>query len=304
MSVMVLHNFEELVCSLESNRKIKTAAVVCADDPITLDAAMCCWEKGIVKPILIGNRENIEDQISKKAGLWVDAEIIHASNAEEAADIGVRLAQDAKADVIMKGKLDTNILLKAVVAKNSGLGTGRLMSHLAFLEIPNYQKLLVLTDSGMVIRPDLNQKKEIIFNAVQTLSAMGYKIPKIGLLAAVEKVNSKMPETIEAAELKRLNREEMIRDCYLEGPVSYDILMSRDIAEKKGFSSPIVGEADVLLVGDMATGNILGKALTVSAGARMAGIVVGAKVPIALTSRGAHVEEKINSLLLASACCS
>jgi phosphate butyryltransferase len=231
-----------------------------------------------------------------------DIQVIKQSDPEQAAKIGVQLVREAEADFLMKGKLDTAVILKAVVAKDSGLNAGSLMSHVAFLEIPTYHKLVVLTDSGMVIRPDFSQKIKIIHNAAQTLRSMGYEQPKIGLLAAVEKENPQMPETVDAAALTTLNRQGTISGCYVEGPVSYDILMSRESARKKGFSSPVVGNADVLMVGDMATGNILGKALTVSGRAKMAGMVVGAKAPIVLTSRGAHVEEKINSLLLAAAC--
>lgn len=300
---MVLHNFEELISSIGKLEKRRTAVVVCADDPVTLEAVMNCRDKGLINPILVGESGKIETLLKDFGMNLEEIEVINETNPEEAAKTGVRLVREAKANFLMKGKLETSTLLKAVVAKDTGLGTGRLMSHLAFLEIPNYHKLVVLTDSGMVIRPSFEQKIEIINNAVDTLSVMGYRKPKIGFLTAVEKENPKMPETIEAAELVKLNRKGGIGDCYLEGPVSYDILMNRDSAKKKGFSSPVVGDADILFVADMATGNILGKALSVSAEAKMAGIIVGASVPIALTSRGAQVEEKINSMLLAAYCC-
>ena len=154
----------------------------------------------------------------------------------------------------------------------------------------------------MVLYPTLEQKKGIIENAVENLRNMGYDTPKVGLLAAVEKVNPKQPETVDAAALTEMYKNGEITGCVVEGPLSYDILMSKESAHKRGFDSELVGDADVLVVPDMPCGNILGKALLFSAGADMAGLIVGAKVPIALTSRGATEKEKRQSLLLAAAC--
>ncbi|MFA9424043.1 MAG: phosphate acyltransferase [Sedimentibacter sp.] len=300
---MVIENFEQLIDSLKINSEIKTVAVICANDTVTLKAVFYCQSKGILKPILIGEKEKMGKYIADIGESSENIQIIEESDLQKAAEKGVSLVKEGKADFIMKGKIDTSILLRAVVSKETGLGIGKVMSHLAFLEIPNYHKLIVLTDSGMIIKPDFEQKKSIIENVVETLTAIGYDKPKIGLLAAVEKINPKMPETVDASKLVELNRNGTIKGCFIEGPISYDVLMSKESAEKKGYKSEIVGDADVMVVGDMATGNILGKALSYSAEAKMAGIIVGAKVPIALTSRGANVEEKINSLLLAAACC-
>lgn len=291
---MVFHNFTELKASLGQQEK-RTAAVVCAHDETTLKALERCREQ--VNAVLIGDEKKIRELTD------LPYEIIPEEDMLTAAHKGVGLVREGRADFLLKGKLDTSLILKAVVHKEHGLRTGRLMSHLAFLELPGYDKLAVLTDSGMVIRPDLEQKKEILQNAVDTLRKMGYEEPKAGLLAAVEKVNPQMPETLDAKELTRLNREGRIKGCYVEGPLSYDILVSPESAKKKGYESRIVGDADILMVGDMATGNILGKALTVTAKGRMAGIIVGAKAPVALTSRGSKLEEKVNSILLAAAGC-
>lgn len=291
---MVFHNFAELKASL-GQQKRRTAAVVCAHDETTLKAVEQCRDQ--VDAVLIGDGKKI------RALTDLPCEIIPEEDMLTAAYKGVELIREGRADFLVKGKLDTSLILKAVVNKEHGLRTGRLMSHLAFLELPGYDRLVVLTDSGMVIRPTLDQKKEILLNAVETLRRMGYEEPMVGLLAAVEKVNPQMPETLDAAELTRLNREGELPGCYVEGPLSYDILMSPESAEKKGYASRIVGNADILMVGDMATGNILGKALTVTAKGRMAGIIVGAGAPVALTSRGSKLEEKVNSILLAAAGC-
>lgn len=298
---MVYKDFAELEASFHAAAK-KTVVVAAAQDRSALTAVNQCRREGLIDAVLVGDEEKIREEIREFDGGLDDARIINAPTLEEAAAEACRCISRGEADFILKGKIDTSILLKAVVAEENGLRTGRLMSHLAFMKIPNYHKILVITDSGMVLYPTLEQKKEIIENAVDSLRSMGYDKPKVGVLAAVEKVNPKQPETVDAAKLTEMCTNGEIKDCLVEGPLSYDILMSKDSAAKKGFTSELVGDADVLLVPDMPCGNILAKALLFSAGADMAGLIVGAKVPIALTSRGATEKEKRQSLLLAAAC--
>ncbi|MGC2873536.1 bifunctional enoyl-CoA hydratase/phosphate acetyltransferase [Ihubacter sp. rT4E-8] len=298
---MYFKDFEELEKSFHASEK-KTVVVAAAQDQSALTAVNRCKKEGLIDAILVGDEALIKEEIKAFDGEMDDAKIIHAATLEEAAKKTCACVKNGEADFILKGKIDTGILLKAVVAEESGLRTGRLMSHLAFLKIPNYHKILVLTDSGMVLYPTLEQKKEIIENAVNSLQNMGYDTPKVGVLAAVEKVNPKQPETEDAAKLAEMNRNGQIRDCIVEGPLSYDILMSKTSAHKKGFDSDLVGDADIMVVPNMPCGNILGKALVFSAEADMAGLIVGAKAPIALTSRGATEKEKRQSLLLAAAC--
>ena len=230
-----------------------------------------------------------------------DSAIIDVENDSAAAMKAVELINENKADFIMKGKIQTADLLKAVVNKEKGLRTGNIMSHFVFNEIPNYHKLIVTSDGGMMMYPDVNEKKQIIENAVNTLIAMGYENPKVAVLAAVEKVNPKMPESVDAGLLKEMNINGEIKNCIIEGPISYDLTMSKKSAEIKGYSSPIVGDADILIVPNITAGNILGKTLVYSAGVKMAGFIVGAKVPIVLTSRGSTAEEKYLSLVLSAA---
>jgi phosphate butyryltransferase len=217
-----------------------------------------------------------------------------------AAEKAVALVNENKADFIMKGKIQTADLLRAVVNKEKGLRTGRVMSHFVFDEVPSYHKLIVTTDGGMMTYPDLNQKKQIIENAVDVLRAMGYDKPKVAVLAAVEKVNPKMPESVDADMLKKMNQEGKIKNCIVEGPISYDLAISKKCAEIKGFKSPVAGDADILIVPNITAGNILGKCLICSAEGKMAGFIVGAKVPIGLTSRGSSAEEKYLSLVLSA----
>ena len=298
---MVFKDFTELEKSFHAASK-KTVVVSAAQDKSALTAVNQCRKEGLIDAILVGDEKLIREEIKAFGGEMDDVKIVNAPTLAEAAQKSCRCVADGEADFILKGKIDTGILLKAAVAEENGLRTGRLMSHLAFLKIPNYHKILVITDSGMVLYPTLEQKKEIIENAVENLRNMGYEKPKVGVLAAVEKVNPKQPETVDAAELTEMQRKGEIEDCVVEGPLSYDILMSSESAKKKGFESELVGDPDILLVPNMPCGNILGKALLFSAGADMAGLIVGAKAPIALTSRGATEKEKRQSLLLAAAC--
>jgi Phosphotransacetylase len=298
---MVYSDFEQLENSFHSFKK-RTVAVAAAHDKAALTAVGDLRAKGLMDAILIGDETKIRELISDMEGDFRDIRIRNELVPEEAARKACVCVRDGEADLILKGKLDTSVLLKQVVSEENGLRTGRLMSHLAFLKIPNYHKILVLTDSGMVLYPDLDQKKEIILNAVESLHNMGYENPRVGVLAAVEHVTPKQPETEDAAALTEMNRRGEIPGCIVEGPLSYDILMSSRSAHMKGFDSPIVGNVDIMVVPDMPAGNILGKALVFSAEADMAGMIVGAKAPIALTSRGATDKEKRQSLLLAAAC--
>lgn len=200
----------------------------------------------------------------------------------------------------MKGKIQTADLLRAVVNKENGLRTGKVMSHIVIHEIPTYHKLLAVTDGGMMMYPNLDEKKQIIENAVSTFLALGYENPKVAVLAAVETVNPKMQESVDADMLKKMNIKGEIKNCIVEGPISYDLTMSKESASIKGFVSPVTGEADIIVVPNITVGNILGKSLVYSAGAKMAGFIVGAKVPIVLTSRGSTSEEKYLSLALSA----
>jgi len=205
-----------------------------------------------------------------------------------------------KAHFLMKGLLDTSVLLKAVVDKEHGLGKGGVMSHFTIFEVPTYHKLLVPVDGGMVTYPTLEQKKCIIENTVNTMCDMGYDCPKVGVVTCVEKLNPKMPETVEADALKQMNLRGEITDCIVEGPISYDCAVSKEIAEFKGFHSPCAGDCDILLAPNIHAGNIMGKMLAVTCGAKMAGFIVGAKCPVVMTSRGATAEEKYLSIVISA----
>ena len=276
----------------------KTCAVACAHDAHTLEAIMTMRNEGLMNCLLVGHTEDIKRIAAQHNYEVADSEIIEAATDEEAAQICVDLVRDGKAGFILKGILQTGTLLKAVVNKQTGLNTGAIISHFALLGLPGYHKLLAVADSGMIPAPDLETKKGIVRNAVGALEKLGYEKPLISALCAAEAVSPKIIETVDAAVLKEASLSGELGNCYVEGPISFDLAMNPESAKVKKYESPVVGNSDMLLVPSLATGNIMVKAMLQFAGAQMAGCIVGAKCPIALISRSASYEEKYYSLLL------
>ncbi len=300
---MVCKNFDQIIERVKGFPSAKRMAVAAAGDEHTLEAVMHARKEGIVDPILVGDKAVIDEILSKMGETVAEENIYDYPDLKDAAEFAVKLVKEGKADFLMKGKLDTAVILKAVVNKEHGLGQGRTMSHFTMFEVPTYHKILVPVDGGMVTYPTLEQKKDIIDNTVETLISMGYDCPKVGVLACVEKLNPKMPETVEANELKEMNKRGEIKNCIVEGPISYDCAVSKEIADFKGFESPVAGDADILIAPNIHAGNIMGKMLAVTCKARMAGMIVGAKCPIVLTSRGSSADEKYMSIVVSAAAC-
>jgi len=297
---MELKNFRDLIEKVQKCESRKRVAVAAAQDEHTLEAVFRAAKDKLVEPLLVGNKEKIVEILKELDVDYDISSIISTESDKESAEKTVELINEGKADFIMKGKLQTADLLRAVVDKEKGLRTGRVISHVAILEVPAYHKLIAVTDGGMMMYPNADEKKQILESAVDVFLAMGYECPKVAVLAAVETVNPKMPEAVDADILKKMNQSEEIKDCIVEGPISFDLTFSKESAEIKGYSSPVTGEADILLVPNITTGNIMSKALIEMAGATMAGMIVGAKVPIVLTSRGASSEEKYLSIVLSA----
>jgi len=297
---MVYKNFDALIEKVKNFESVRKVVVICAHDSHTLEAVFKGVEEKIVSPILIGNKVKIKAILEEMQVAFEEALIYDIEDDIKAAELGVAMIREKKADFIMKGKINTADLMKAVVNKEKGLRTGSVMSVVAIHELPSYHKLLCVTDGGMMMYPNFDEKRQILENAVTTFHNMGYENPKVAVLAAVEAVNPKMPETLDADALKQMNLTGEISHCTVEGPISYDLTMSKESAAIKGFESDVCGDADILLAPSITVGNILSKALIYSAGAKMAGFIVGAKVPIVLTSRGATTEEKYLSLVLSA----
>ncbi len=285
----MIKSFAELENVNLDHRKI---AVVWPSDIQTVKAVEKAKNSNGIIPYLIGDVRTIQSLIEEDKDTII---IQPAATPEEAAEIAVQLAKNGEIHAIMKGKMDTSMLLKAVIKE---IRTDRLMNHFVINEISTYHKILAVSDGGMNLYPSLQEKKKIIENSVAALHKLGTKVPKVAVLASVEKVNPKMPETIEAKALKEMNESGELPGCIIEGPISYDLAMSQESAEIKGYESPVTGDVDLLIVPNIQVGNILGKSLVYSANAKMAGVILGAKVPIILTSRGSSFEEKYYSILL------
>ena len=295
----MIENFDQLRAMAASGSK-RIVAVACAHDEHTLEAVLKAAEENLIDYILIGKPDEIV-QKGRLHGVEIPPEkIIPGESEEECAALAVRMVREGKADFLQKGLMQTSVLLKAVVNKETGLGTGRSISHVALIDVPKYHKILGVTDGGMIMYPDLAKKKDIIINAVEMFRGFGYEKPKVAALCAVEVVNPKMPETLDAQALKEMNLSGEISDCYIEGPISMDLSISKEAARIKKFDSPVAGDADILVVPAIYAGNIMVKALTEWADVLFAGCIVGARCPIALNSRSSSFEEKYYSLLACS----
>ncbi len=298
---MVLKDFTDLISKVRSSNITKKLIAVSADDAHTLESVMQATKDGIVEPSFIGDAEAIRatlKELGEDSSLYP---VYEEADFDKAAELGVRLIREGKGDFLMKGRLETSQILRAVVNEDHGLGTGGVMSHVAVNDVPAYHKFLITTDGGMNVAPNFNMKLGILVNAVNMLRALGYENPKVAVLANSEKVDPKIPESVEAGKLKEMYVRGEIRNCIVEGPVALDIALVKAHAEVKHFESPVAGDADIILSPNIFTSNTLGKSLTEMAGAKMAGLIVGAKVPIILTSRGSSSEEKYNSIVLAAA---
>lgn len=297
---MQIKSFKELAAAASAMPVKTVVAVVEAHDNHTLEAVIEAKKDGMIEGLLIGNAEKIAEILTANGANPADYEIIGTSALEESLQVAVENINAGKATAIMKGKLETGQFMKAIVNKANGLMAGGLLSLVGLFESPAYPKLLAVTDQGLNTYPDLNGKKNLIINAVGLLHSLGIEEPKVAVLAAVEKVNPKMPESVDGAELKKMNQEGEITGCIVEGPISFDLAVKKGAAAIKGYESPVAGDADLLVVPDITAGNILCKCMTDYAGAMTAGTILGAKVPVIVTSRSAEATDKYYSIALAA----
>lgn len=297
---MVIAGFSQLKSRLH-DLPPKAAVVAAAHDEHTLQAVFAARRDGLIRPILVGHREEILS-IARTLGEEPDpSQVVDAGEDPDCAEKSVALIRSGEGAMLIKGMLPTGTLLKAVVNKETGIRASELMSHVAILDVPSYHKLLYVTDGGMVVAPDLEQKRHILRNALDFCRFLGYDCPKAAALCAVETVNPAMPETADAAALKAEGERGDFGPCLVEGPIALDLATDPEAARVKGYHSPVAGDADILLAPSIAAGNLLGKSLYGLAGGEMAGVVLGAKVPITVNSRGATAEEKYWSILICAA---
>lgn len=292
----MLENFEQLKQRLRNSPVKRRVAVAPAQDEHTLEAVTKAARDGMVYPVLIGDESKIKKILSSLDFDASGVQIVDISDPCECVQKAADMARAGEVDCIMKGKIETGALMKVLVNRERGIRKNDTMSLLAFFESPNYHKVFAITDVGLLTYPTQEQKKAAIVNAVEAFHALGVVQPKVAILAAVEKVNPKMKETVEADAIKAQG----VDGCIIEGPISYDLAMDKDSAPIKGYKSPVAGDADILVVPDIVSGNVAAKTITVIGGGRTGGVVLGAKVPVLLVSRAASADDKYMSIVLAA----
>jgi len=299
---MVLKNLNDLKRLVEGGPR-KKLVLAAAQDQHSLGAVFKAWKDNIIEPILIGDKVGIENICLLHNYDISSLRIIHEPDTEKSVELAVRMVSSEKADILMKGRVGTSTLLKCVLNKEWGLRTGNLLSHFALFEVETYHKVIAVTDVAMNIAPNLKEKIAIVNNSVACLNRLGYSMPKVAVLGAVEMVNENMEATLDAALLSKMNQRDQIRNCIIDGPLAFDNAVSLESAQYKGIRSEVAGDTDLLLMPDIEVGNVLYKSLVFFAKAKVASIILGALVPIVLTSRSDSEQAKFDSILLSAASC-
>jgi len=295
----MIKTFDEVISKVKSQSMKKVAVAVAQDEPV-LEAIRDAKKNGIADAILVGDKEEII-KIAETIGMNIDEyEIIDEKDVNKASIETVKLVSSGRADMMMKGLVDTATFLRAVLNKEVGLRTGKQMSHIAIFEVPGYDRLLFVTDAAFNMYPELKEKIDIIKNAVQVAHALENNMPKVAPICAVEVINPSMQATLDAAALSAMNKRGQIKGCIIDGPLGLDNAISKEAAHHKGIVSDVAGEVDILLVPNIEAGNFLGKSMTYFAGAESAGVIVGAKCPVVLVSRADSAKSKLYSIALGS----
>lgn len=292
-------NFEELLLKANTYSNKKVAVAVAQDEPV-LEAIKAAKEKGIADAILVGDKLEIERIADKIEMDLSDYEIINETNTTKAAVEAVRLVSTGEADMVMKGLVDTATFLRSVLNKEVGLRTGKLMSHVSVFEIEGIDRLILLTDAAFNTYPDLKAKVQILNNSVEVAHACGIELPKVAAVCAVEVVNPDMPATIDASLLAKMNDRGQIKGCIVDGPLALDNALSEEAANHKGITGEVAGKADIILLPNIETANVMYKTLTYTAKSRNGALLVGTSAPVILTSRADKFETKLNSIALAA----
>ncbi len=294
---MRIRTFAELLEAARAKGP-KTVAVAAGHQSEIMLAGLDAEVAGLAEVILVGDQERIA-QIAADENFDISRmEVVHEARSREAAYQVMKLVSEGRADIAMKGKVETSDFLRAALGKELGLRTGRLFTHVAAFEIPDFDRLIFISDAGVVVAPDLEQKVEIVQNAINVAHGLGIERPRVAVLAATEVVNPKIPTTLDAANLSKMADRGQIRGGLVDGPLALDNAISPESARIKGIKSEVAGYADVLIAPDIEAGNVLAKAITYFAQGKMAGVVVGARCPLILPSRSDTREAKLVSLAL------
>lgn len=292
----MIKNFNDLVEKASLLDKFRVC-VAGAEDEEVLKAVKLAMDMGFIEAILVGDKDKIQE-IADKVDLK-DYELVHSASPEESALEAVKMVSSGRASVLMKGYINTSVYLRAVLNKEFGLRTGRLLSLLAAYEIPQYHKLLYCTDSGVNPNPNLEQKKDILINSLLALEGFGIPKAKVAALTANEMLDPKIQSTVDADALVKMVGNSEIKKCIIEGPIAFDVAFDSSAARHKGIDSKVSGDVDLLLFPNMETGNALGKSWLLWNEAKWAGIILGASSPVILGSRSDTAEIKVNSIALA-----
>ena len=290
--------YEELLAKCKSLEPIPTA-VAHPCELTALSGAMEAADLGLIKPILVGPMKKIEAVAKSSKINLANVDVVESIHSHDSAAKAVALVKEGKAELLMKGSLHTDELMSAIVSREGGLRTSRRISHVFIMDVPTYHKVLIITDGAINISPSLEDKVDICQNAIDLAVSLGRELPKVAILAAVETVTSKMPATIDAAALCKMAERGQITGGLLDGPLAFDNAISAEAATTKGIISKVAGDPDILLAPDLEAGNMLAKQLSFLASADSAGLVLGAKVPVILTSRADTVRSRIASCAVA-----
>src|SRR4030042_874457 len=299
---MVLKSLSDLK-NIVAGGPRKKLVLATAQDQHSLGAVVRAWKDNIIEPILIGDKEGIQNICAENNYDISGRRIIHEPDIEMAVEMSVKMVSNKEGDVLMKGKVGTSTLLKYVLNREWGLRTGNLLSHFALFEVETYPKVIAVADVAMNIAPNLKEKIAIINNSVGCLIKLGYKMPKVAVLGAVEMVNENMEATFDAALLSKMNQRDQIKNCIIDGPLAFDNAVSLESARHKGIRSEVAGDTDFLLMPAIEVGNVLYKSLVFLSKAKVAAVILGARVPIVLTSRSDSEQAKYDSILLSAAAC-
>ncbi|MBN1181271.1 MAG: bifunctional enoyl-CoA hydratase/phosphate acetyltransferase [Bacteroidales bacterium] len=294
---MIINNLKELIENAKKNVP-KKLVIVCAEDKTTLSAVFYAWQKGLIIPVFSGNKALIIE-LCKEINFDVkEFEFLDANSDEKAVKLAVKYIKDKKGQLLMKGLVSTATLLKGILHPSDGIRNQILLSHFALFESPYYHKVFGVTDAAMNISPSLQDKQIIIQNAVELYHKLNNPFPKVALVCPIEKVNPKIQSTIDAATLVKMNKKGQIQGCVIDGPFALDNAISREAAIHKGIKSEVAGDADILVPHGLDAANILYKAINFLGNGKCAAIVLGAIVPVVLTSRADDEETKLLSIAL------
>lgn len=304
MQPSCIQNFDQLLTQA-STLPVKRVVVVFPNNAETFLAIAQAEERLRLRFILVGDRDTIERGITSSGGTIRDCEVIHQPEVQSALRASIQLVKDGRTDMLMKGGVDTSTMMKAVLAEESGVRVGRLLSDIFIMEYPPREgnKFVMITDGGMTLAPDLKNKIELVKNAVEVAHALGNSNPKVAVLSATEFVLPNLPSTLDAAALSKMNQRGQITGCIVDGPLALDNALSAEAAAEKGIDSPVAGKAEILIAANIESANSLAKSTTYFANLRLAHVIVGGRVPVLIPSRADKSDAKLLSLALGVLVC-